>query len=111
VPLDLVVLQISEDDLRSALTAKLTMRGFNVITLRPGQLTGGLSGTTIEQAVLITDDEALAACTPLPGWLQVILLNGTSGVVTDRPLRLSRRDATRRVVDVLSQWQDPSRAK
>ena len=107
MPLDLVVLQISEDDLRSALTAKLTMLGFNVITLRRGQLTGGLSGTTIEQAVLITDDEAAAVCPPLPGWLQVILLNGTSGDATDRPLRLSRRDATRRVAEILSQWQDP----
>ena len=111
MPLDLVVLQISEDDLRSALTAKLTMLGFNVITLRRGQLTGGLSGTTIEQAVLITDDDALAACTPLPGWLQVILLNGTSSDATDRPLRLSRRDAPRRVADVLSQWHDPNQAK
>ena len=111
MPLDLVVLQISEDDLRSALTAKLTMLGFNVITLRRGQLTGGLSGTTIEQAVLITDDEALAACTPLPGWLQVILLNGTSGDATDRPLRLSSGDATRRIAEILSQWYDSSRPK
>lgn len=108
MPLDLVVLQVSEDDLRSALTAKLTMLGFNVITLRRGQLTGGLSGTTIEQAVLITDDEALTAGTPLPGWLQVILLNGSTGDATDRPLRLSRRDATRSVGEVLSQWHNPS---
>ncbi|WP_066805577.1 hypothetical protein [Sphingomonas asaccharolytica] len=111
MPLDLVVLQISEDDLRSALTAKLTMMGFNVITLRRGQLTGGLSGSTIEQAVLITDDEALAACSPLPGWLQVILLNGSSGDVTERPLRLSGRDATRSVGEVLARWHNSSRLK
>lgn len=108
MPLDLVVLQISEADLRSALAAKLTMLGFNVITLRRDQLTGGLSGTTIEQAVLITDEAALAACPPLPGWLQVILLNGTSGDATDRPLRLSSSDATRRLADVLSEWHNPS---
>ena len=104
MPLDLVVLQVSEDDLRSALTARLTMLGFNVITLRRGQMAGRLSGTTIARAVLVTDDEALAADTPLPGWLQVILLNGLQGDTTDRPLRLSRRDATRRVAEVLSQW-------
>ena len=111
MPLDLVVLQISEDDLRSALTARLTMLGFNVITLRHDQKTDGLSSITISRAVLITDDEALATATPISNWLQVILLAASPGDVADRPLRLSRRDATRRVAEVLSQWYNPSRLK
>jgi hypothetical protein len=107
VPLDLVVLQISENDLRSALTVRLTMLGLNVITLGRDRMTDGLSDITMAQAVLITDDEALAASAPFPTWFQVILLNGSSGDAADRPLRLSRRDATRRVVETLVQWHEP----
>ncbi len=109
MPLDLVVLLISESDLRSALTARLTMVGINVVTIGVDQLAQGMSGTTIMTAVLVTDDDAIgrAASEASPGWLQVIVLNGSSGSLDDRPVRLSRRGATRRLVDMLDSWRAP----
>jgi hypothetical protein len=105
--LDLVVLLISESDLRSALTARLTMIGINVITIRADQLVQGMSGTAIETAVLVTDDSSIgqAASDISSAWLQVVILNGSSGSLGDRPVRLSRRGAIRRLVEVLDGWR------
>lgn len=105
--LDLVVLLISESDLRSALTARLTMAGINVVTIGLEQAAQDMPGATIATAVLVTDDETVgqAAGRASPSWLQVIVLNGSSGNFDDRPVRLSRRDATRRVVEVLAAWR------
>jgi hypothetical protein len=107
--LDLVVLLISESDLRSALTARLTMVGINVVTIGADQLAQGMPGTTIMTAVLVTDDDVIgrAASEASPRWLQVIVLNGSSGSLDDRPVRLPRRGATRRLVDVLDGWRAP----
>lgn len=108
--LDLVVLLISESDLRSALTARLTMIGINVVTIGVDQLAQGMSATTIMTAVLVTDDDAIgrAAGEAYPRWLQVIILNGSSGSLDDRPVRLPRRGATRRLVELLDGWRLPS---
>jgi len=107
--LDIVVLLISESDLRSALTARLTMIGINVVTIGADQLAQGMPDSTILTAALVTDDEAvgLTACDASPSWLQVVILNGTSGDLDDRPVRLSRRGATRRLVDILDHWRVP----
>ncbi|MBW8910505.1 MAG: hypothetical protein JF564_01080 [Sphingomonas sp.] len=106
--LDLVVLLISESDLRSALTARLTMIGINVVTIGADQLVQGMPGTAIETAVLVTDDGSIgqAASEVSPAWLQVVILNGSTGGLDDRPVRLSRRGAIRRLVDVLDGWRE-----
>ena len=110
MPLDLVVLLISENDLRSALTARLTMVGINVVTIGADQLARGMPDATIMTAVLVTDDDAIgwAASEAAPRWLQVIILNGSSGCLDDRPVRLPRRGATRRLVEMLDGWRAPS---
>ncbi|MGN6817292.1 MAG: hypothetical protein ACTHJR_01320 [Sphingomonas sp.] len=107
MPLDLVVLLISENDLRSALTARLTMLGMNVVTLGPEQIPGGLPGATIANGVLITDDGGvgLGAC-EAQAWLQVIVLDESPSAPEDRPLRLPRTGATRHVVEALARWRD-----
>ena len=107
MPFDLVVLLISESDLRSALTARLTMAGANVVTIGPDQVARGMSSATIATAVLITDDETVgeAAGQASSSWLRVIVLNGSSGDIDGRPVRLSRRGATRRVIEVLDAWR------
>jgi hypothetical protein len=106
---DLIVLLISESDLRSALTARLTMIGINVVTISADQLMQGISGTAIKTAVLVTDDSAIghAASDASQGWLQVVILNGSSGGLDDRPVRLSRRGAIRRLVEILDGWRAP----
>jgi len=108
--LDLVVLLISESDLRSALTARLTMVGINVVTIGADQLVQGLPGMAIKTAVLITDDGSIGhvASEASPAWLQVVILNGSSGGLDDRPVRLSRRGATRRLVEILDGWRAPN---
>jgi hypothetical protein len=108
--LDLVALLISENDLRSALTARLTMIGINVVTIGPDQVARNMPGTVVTTAVLITDDVPLGqtAAAGSPAWLQVIILNGSSSSLDERPVRLARRDATRRVVDVLDGWRTPN---
>ena len=53
--LDLVVLLISESDLRSALTARLTMVGINVVTIGVDQLAQGMPEATIMTAALVTN--------------------------------------------------------
>lgn len=107
LPLELVVLMISERDLRSALTARLTMLGFNVVTLGPGQKLEAIAAPTIATGVLITDDEAAGlAASQTQAWLQVIVLNGSTAGSDGRPLRLSRRGATRLVVEALDRWRD-----
>jgi hypothetical protein len=105
--LDLVVLLISESDLRSALTARLTMGGINVVTIGADQLVQGLPGETVKTAVLVTDDGSVgqAASEASPAWLQVVILNGSSGGLDDRPVRLSRRGAIRRLVELLDGWR------
>lgn len=107
--LDLVVLLISESDLRSALTARLTLIGINVVTIGADQLAQGMSSSAIVTAVLVTDDDAIGrtASEASPSWLRVIVLNGSSGNLDDRPVRLSRRGATRRVVELLDGWRAP----
>ena len=107
--LELVVLLISESDLRSALTARLTMIGINVVTIGVDQLMRDMSGTAIETAVLVTDDGPVgqAASEASPAWLQVVILNGSSGGLDDRPVRLSRRGAVRRLVEILDGWRLP----
>ena len=109
LPLDLVVLLISESDLRSTLTARLTMVGINVVTIGADQLAQGMTGATILTAILVTDDDAIgrAASEASPSWLQVIILNGSSGSLEDRPVRLPRRGATRRLVEMLDGWRAP----
>jgi len=108
--LDLVVLLISENDLRSALTARLTMVGINVVTIGADQLAQGMPDGTISTAALVTDDAAIghAASKASPRWLQVVILNGSSGSLDDRPVRLSRRGATRQLVDILADWGAPT---
>jgi hypothetical protein len=107
--LDLVVLLISESDLRSALTARLTMVGINVVTIGADQLAQGLPGDTIKTAVLVTDNDSVgqSASETSPAWLQVVILNGSSGDCDDRLVRLSRRGAIRRVVEILEGWRAP----
>lgn len=107
--LDLVVLLISESDLRSALTARLTMVGINVVTIGADQSAQGMPDATIMTAVLVTDDDVIgrAASEASPRWLQVIVLNGSSGSPDDRPVRLPRRGATRRLVEMLDGWRAP----
>jgi hypothetical protein len=107
--LDLVVLLIFESDLRSALTARLTMIGINVVTIGVDQWAQGIPGTAIETAVLVTDDSSIgqAASEISPAWLQVVILNGSAGDTDDRPVRLSRRGAIRRLVEVLDDWRVP----
>jgi hypothetical protein len=107
--LDLVVLLISESDLRSTLTVRLTMTGINVVTIGADQSALGMPDTTIMTAVLVTDDDAIgrAASEASPRWLQVIVLNGSSGSLDDRPVRLPRRGATRRLVEMLNGWRTP----
>ncbi|WP_296612377.1 hypothetical protein [Sphingomonas sp.] len=113
MPFDLIVLLISESDLRSALTARLTMIGINVVTIGADQLVRGLHGLAVTTAVLVTDDGPIgqAAAEVSPPWLQVIILNGSSGELDDRPVRLPRRGATRRLVEILDGWRasSPSR--
>lgn len=108
MPLDLVVLLISESDLRSALTARLTMLGINVVTIGPGRLARGMSGADVTTAVLVTDDSDAghAAVAASPGWLQAIILGGETNSLDERPVRLPRRDATRRVVEILEGWRE-----
>ena len=110
MPLDLVVLLISESDLRSTLTARLTMVGINVATIGADQLAQGMPGTTMLTAVLVTDDDAIgrAASEASPGWLQVVILNGSSGSLDDRPVRLPRHGAARRLVELFDGWCVPS---
>ena len=105
--LDLVVLLISESDLRSALTARLTMVGINVITIGADQLVQDMPDTAIKTAVLVTDDGSIGqvASEASPAWLQVVILNGSSGGLDDRPVRLSRRGVTRRLVEILDGWR------
>lgn len=107
--LDLIVLLISENDLRSALTARLTMIGINVVTIGVDQLVQGMQGTAIETAVLVTDDGPIgqAASEESPPWLQVVILNGARGSLDDRPVRLSRTGAVRRLVEILDGWRGP----
>ncbi|HWU72307.1 MAG TPA: hypothetical protein VN137_02410 [Sphingomonas sp.] len=107
---DLVVLLISESDLRSALTARLTMIGINVVTIGADQLLRGTPGMAVTTAVLVTDDDSIgqAAAEISPAWLQVVILNGASGDLDDRPVRLSRRGATRRLVEILDGWRTPT---
>lgn len=107
--LDMIVLLISENDLRSALTARLTMIGMNVVTIGADQLAQGMFGTAIKTAILVTDDGSIgqAASEASPAWLQVVILNGSSGDLDDRPVRLSRRGATRRLVEILDGWRAP----
>jgi hypothetical protein len=107
--LDLIVLLISESDLRSALTARLTMIGINVVTIGADQLARGMPGTVLKTAVLVTDDGPIgqAASEVSSAWLQVVILNGASGGLDDRPVRLSRRGAIRRLVEVLEGWRAP----
>lgn len=107
--LDLIVLLISESDLRSALTARLTMIGINVVTIGADQLAQGMPGTAIETAVLVTDDGSIgqSASEISPAWLQVVILNGSTGGLDDRPVRLSRRGAIRRLVEILDGWRAP----
>jgi len=109
LPLELVVLLISESDLRSALTARLTMIGINVVTVGADQLSQSMPGTAIETAVLVTDDGSVgqAASEVFPAWSQVVILNGSSGGLDDRPVRLSRRGAIRRLVEILDGWRAP----
>ena len=111
--LDLVVLLISESDLRSALTARLTMVGINVVTIGADQFAQGIPDATIITAVLVTDDDAIgrAAGEACPRWLQVIILNGSSGSLDDRPVRLPRRGATRRLVELLDGWRTPIQSR
>jgi len=106
--LDLVVLLISERDLRSALTARLTMLGINVVTLGPDQKPEALPIAMITRGVLVTDDGTigLASC-EMQAWLQVIVLDGSTAGPDDRPLRLARRGATRLVVEALDRWREP----
>jgi hypothetical protein len=106
--LDLVVLLLSESDLRSALTARLTMVGINVVTIGADQLTQGMPGLAIATAVLVTDDVAIAQTAGESAWLRVVILNGSSGSLDDRPVRLPRRGATRRLVNVLDSWRAPT---
>ena len=107
MPLDLVVLLISESDLRSALTARLTILGINVVTLGPDQQPEALPIAMIANGVLITDDgDVGTTCCETQAWLQVIILNGSTVRSDDRPLRLSRRGATRLVVEALGRWRD-----
>ena len=109
MPLDLVVLLISENDLRSALTARLTMLGINVVTLGPDQMPGALPIAMVANGVLITDDGGIGAvCCETQTWLQVIILNGSTTEPDNRPLRLSRRGATRLVVEALDRWRPPT---
>lgn len=107
MPLELVVLLISESDLRSALTARLTMLGFNVVTLGPGQMPEDLPSATIAAGVLVTDAEAAAqSAGDAQAWLQVIVLDESASASDGRPIRLPRRGATRHVVEVLARWRD-----
>jgi hypothetical protein len=107
--LDLVVLLISERDLRSALTARLTMLGINVVTLGPDQKPGALAAAMIANGVLVTDDGTIGvACCETQSWLQVIILDGSTSGSDDRPLRLARRGATRLVVEALDRWREPT---
>lgn len=107
--LDLVVLLISESDLRSALTARLTMIGINVVTVGADQLAQGMPGTAIKTAVLVTDDGSVGqiASEAFPAWLRVVILNGSSGGPDDRPMRLARRGVLRRLVELLDGWRAP----
>jgi hypothetical protein len=107
--LDLIVLMISESDLRSALTARLTMIGINVVTIGADQLVQGVTGTAIETAVLVTDDGSIGqSASEISPWLQVIILNGSTGGLDDRPVRLSRRGTIRRLVEILDGWRAPT---
>lgn len=109
MPLDLVILLISENDLRSALTARLTMLGINVVTLGPGQTPDSLPVTTVASGILVTDDDAIGcAAGATQSWLQVIVLHETPGQPDDRPLRVSRQGGTRKVVEALGRWRTPT---
>lgn len=108
--LDLVVLLIFESDLRSTLTARLTMVGLDVVTIGVDQWVRGMPESTVMTAILVTDDDAIgsAASEASPRWLQVVILNGSSSSPDDRPVRLSRRGATRQLVEILDGWRAPT---
>lgn len=106
LPLELVALLISENDLRSALTARLTMLGFNVATFGARQEAEALPAAMMTNGVLITDDSRVGlACYETQPWLEVIILNGASTNPDERPLHLPRRGATRHVATALERWR------
>ena len=62
----------------------------------------------MSSGVLITDDGDIGlACHETQPWLGVIILDGSSANPDERPLRLPRRGATRRVAAVLERWHAP----
>lgn len=106
LPLELVVLLITENDVRSALTARLTMLGFNVVTFGAQPEVEAMSSALMTSGVLITDDNDIGqACCDTQPWLEVIILDGSCAETDGRPLRLPRRGATRRISSILERWR------
>ena len=104
--LELVVLLIIENGLRSALTARLTMLGFDVVTFGAQQDAEAMPRAMMTSSVLITDDDDIGlACYETQPWLEVIILDGSSADPDGRPLRLPRRGATRSVAAILEHWR------
>jgi len=106
LPLELVVLLITESDLRSTLTARLTLLGFNVVTFRAQQEVEAMPAAMMTSSVLITNDDDIGqACSDTQPWLEVMILDESCAETAGRPLRLPRRGATRRVAAILERWR------
>ena len=106
LPLELVALLITESDLRSALTARLTMLGFDVVAFGAQQEAEAMPRAMMKSGVLITDNDDIGlACYETQPWLEVIILDGSSANPDGRPLRLPRRGATRSIAAILEHWR------
>ncbi|MES2096746.1 MAG: hypothetical protein V4459_08280 [Pseudomonadota bacterium] len=107
---DLIVLMIAENGLRSALAARLTMQGENVLTLSHGLDDPELERLARHRAIMIADlamlDDRLASILADSGWHRVVLLNGEAREEPgDRVIRLQRRDAVQQVAATLAKWR------
>lgn len=101
---------IAENGLRSALAARLTMQGENVVTLARGLDDPELERLARNRAILIADlamlEDQLDAILADSGWHRVVLLNGEArDEPGDRVIRLQRRNAVAQVAATLASWR------
>jgi hypothetical protein len=107
---------IAESGLRSALAARLTMQGENVVTLSHGLHDPELERLARHRAVLIADlailEDQMASILADSGWHRVVLLNGEAREEPgDRVIRLQRRDAVAQVAATLAKWRNSTTAE
>lgn len=101
---------IAESGLRSALAARLTMQGENVVTLAHGLNDPELERLARNRAILIADramlSDSLDAILADSGWYRVVLLDGEAREeIGDRVIWLQRVHALTQVAATLAQWR------